>query len=58
MIVLYILIAILVLMLMIVIHELGHYIVGKKLGFKINEFSIGFGKVLWQKVNKRAKKFR
>ena len=56
MIVLYILIAILVLMLMIVIHELGHYIVGKKLGFKINEFSIGFGKVLWQKVNKTGEK--
>lgn len=56
MIVLYILIALLVLMLMIVIHELGHYIVGKKLGFKINEFSVGFGKVLWQKVNKTGEK--
>ncbi|MBR4406910.1 MAG: site-2 protease family protein [Clostridia bacterium] len=56
MIVLYILIALLVLMLMILIHELGHYIAGRCLGFKITEFSIGFGKAIWQKVNKRGEK--
>lgn len=56
MIVLYILIALLILMLMITIHELGHYLVGKKLGFKINEFSIGFGKAIWQKTNKTGEK--
>ena len=56
MIVLYILIALLVLMLMIVIHELGHYLVGRWLGFKITEFSVGFGKKLWQKTNKRGEK--
>jgi regulator of sigma E protease len=41
---------------MILIHELGHYIAGRILKFKINEFSIGFGKVLYQKVNKRGEK--
>lgn len=56
MVVLYILIALLVLMLMIVIHELGHYLVGRWLGFKITEFSVGFGKKLWQKTNKRGEK--
>ncbi|MBR5226963.1 MAG: site-2 protease family protein, partial [Clostridia bacterium] len=56
MIVVYILCALLVLMLMILIHELGHYIVGRKLGFKITEFSIGFGKAIWQKTNKRGEK--
>lgn len=50
--VLYVVIAIVVLLTMVLIHELGHYLVGKKLGFKITEFSIGFGKALWQKRNK------
>lgn len=48
----YILIAILVLLFMVLIHELGHYIAGKILKFKINEFSIGFGPKIFQKKNK------
>ena len=56
MIVLYILLAILVLLLMIMIHEFGHYVVGRALNFKITEFSIGFGKAIWQKTNKRGEK--
>lgn len=52
--ILYIFIAIVVLLTMVLIHELGHYIVGRKLGFKITEFSIGFGKALWQRKNKRG----
>lgn len=56
MIILYLFLAIIVLMFMVLIHELGHYLVGKKLGFKINEFSIGFGKILWQKVNSNGEK--
>ncbi|MBE7082091.1 MAG: hypothetical protein E7378_00205 [Clostridiales bacterium] len=54
--ILYVIIAIIVLLTMVLIHELGHYIVGRKLGFTILEFSIGFGKVLWQKTNKRGEK--
>ena len=34
--------AILILLVMITIHEFGHYIAGKLLGFRIDEFSIGF----------------
>ena len=49
---LYIIIALLVLLLMITIHEFGHFIVGKKLGFKINEFAIGFGKILLKHTTK------
>lgn len=52
----YILIAIAVLLLMVMIHELGHYTAGKILKFKINEFSVGFGKVLFQKTNKSGEK--
>lgn len=56
MIVVYVLLALLVLMLLIFIHELGHYLVGKKLGFKIEEFAIGFGKAIWQKQTKSGEK--
>ena len=48
----YILIAILVLLFMVLIHELGHYLAGKILKFKINEFSVGFGPKIVQKKNK------
>ena len=50
----YILIAILVLLFMVLIHELGHYIAGKMLKFKINEFSVGFGPKIFQKKNKQG----
>lgn len=53
----YILVAILIFLLMIMIHELGHYIAGRVLKFKINEFSIGFGKAIFSKTNKRGEKF-
>lgn len=56
MIVLYILLAIVVLLLMVLIHEFGHYVVGRALGFKITEFSVGFGKAIVQKTNKRGEK--
>lgn len=54
MIVLYILLAIVVLMLFVLVHELGHYVAGKIFKFKINEFSIGFGKAIFKKVNKKT----
>ncbi len=49
-----VLLAILILLVMITIHEFGHYIVGKLLNFKINEFSIGFGPALFKHRNKRT----
>lgn len=53
----FILIALLILMLMITIHEFGHYTAGKLLKFKINEFSIGFGKALYTKKKKNGEIF-
>ncbi len=53
----YILLAIVVLMIMIVIHELGHYTAGKLFKFKINEFSIGFGKALFSRKLKSGEVF-
>lgn len=54
MIVLYIILAIVVLMLLILVHELGHYVAGKIFKFKINEFSIGFGKTIFKRVSKKT----
>ena len=31
------------------IHEFGHFVVAKLLGFKVDAFSIGFGPALWKK---------
>ena len=56
MIVLYVLLALCVLLFMVLIHELGHYVVGRILKFKITEFSVGFGKALFQRTNKRGEK--
>jgi len=54
MIVLYILLAIVILLLMVLIHEFGHYIAGKILKFKITEFSIGFGFPIFSKTSKKT----
>jgi regulator of sigma E protease len=49
-----ILLAILILLAMVSIHEFGHYVAGKALGFKITEFSIGFGPALFKKRSKKS----
>lgn len=49
---LYILLALAVLLVLITVHELGHFIAGKIFGFKINEFAIGFGPKLYSRTNK------
>ena len=42
---------------LITIHEYGHYWVAKRNGVQVERFSIGFGKVLWRKVNKEGTEF-
>ena len=49
-----VLLAILILLAMITVHEFGHYIAGKTLKFKINEFAIGFGPKLFRRVSKKS----
>jgi membrane-associated protease RseP (regulator of RpoE activity) len=49
----FIIVAILALMLMIIIHESGHYLAGKMLKFRIDEFSIGFGPAIFKRRNKK-----
>ena len=38
-----ILVSLFIISIFIVVHEWGHYITGKKLGFQIDEFAIGMG---------------
>ena len=40
---------------LILIHEGGHCIVAKLCKVKVNEFAIGFGKIIWQKQGKETK---
>lgn len=54
---LYILLALVVLLVMITVHEFGHYCAGKIFGFKINEFSIGFGPALYKRTKKDGEVF-
>lgn len=53
----YIMLAVLVLLIMITVHEFGHYIVGKIFKFSISEFSIGFGPKIFQKKKKNGELF-
>jgi regulator of sigma E protease len=46
--------AIVILLVMVTIHEFGHYIAGKILNFKINEFSVGFGPAIFKKRSKKT----
>ena len=46
--------AIVILLAMVTIHEFGHYIAGKWLNFKINEFSVGFGPAIFKKRSKKS----
>lgn len=52
-----ILVGILLLSLIMILHELGHYLVGRRLGFKIEQFSLFMGPVLFERVNKDGVRF-
>ena len=53
----YVLLAVLVLLAMITVHEFGHFIAGKIFGFGIDEFAIGFGPKLFSKKKKNGEVF-
>ena len=52
-----ILVAILILLATITVHEFGHYVVGKIFKFKINEFAIGMGPALFKRNLKNGEVF-
>ncbi len=43
------LVAVLLFLLLVVIHEFGHFIAAKALGVRVNEFSVGFGPKIFKK---------
>ena len=45
----YILLSILVFGILIVVHELGHFLVAKACGVRVDEFAIGKGPAIWKK---------
>ena len=49
-----VLLAIVLLLAMVTVHEFGHYVAGKILGFKITEFSVGFGPAIFKKRRKKT----
>lgn len=51
----YILLALLGLSILVFIHELGHYLMAKKVGMRIQTFSIGFGKPIFSWVRNDVK---
>ena len=48
-------VAILVFLLLIIIHEFGHFIAAKLLGVRVNEFAVGFGPKLFSRQGKETK---
>src|SRR4030042_2814455 len=47
-----VLIFLIVLAIVVLVHELGHFVTAKKLGMKIYEFGIGFPPRIWSKKGK------
>ena len=41
--------SIFIFLIVVTLHELGHFLVAKKVGIKVNEFSIGLGPKLFQR---------
>ena len=46
------------LLIIIAVHEFGHYIVGRWTGIKADVFSLGFGPVLWSRHDKHGTKWQ
>ena len=49
---------ILVIVIIVTVHEYGHYIVGRWCGIHAEVFSIGFGKPIWSRVDKRGTRWQ
>lgn len=53
----YIVLSLVILLLMVLIHEAGHYSAAKILGFTVEEFSVGFGPKIFQRKRKNGELF-
>ena len=43
---------------LVTVHELGHYLVGRWFGVRAEAFSVGFGKELWGRTDKRGTRWK
>jgi len=43
---------------LVVLHELGHYLAGRLLGVRAEVFSVGMGKELWHRIDRRGTRWR
>lgn len=43
-----------VLSIVVIVHEWGHFIVARLCGVKVTHFSLGFGRVLWKRTDKKG----
>src|SRR5690606_41520636 len=55
---LYIVPFLLVLTFIVTIHELGHFLVARAFGVKIDRFSVGFGKTIVSRIDRRGTEWR
>ena len=46
------------LMIIVFVHEYGHYIVGRWSGIRADVFSVGFGPVVWSRVDRRGTRWQ
>ncbi|MCH5155969.1 MAG: site-2 protease family protein [Clostridiales bacterium] len=53
----FILLSIVILLVMVLIHELGHYTAAKVLGFTVEEFSVGFGPKIISRIRRNGERF-
>ena len=49
---------IVVIVIIVTVHEFGHYIIGRLCGIHAEVFSIGFGKPIWSRVDKRGTRWQ
>jgi regulator of sigma E protease len=42
---------------LVTVHEYGHYWVARRCGVKVLRFSVGFGKILWSRIDKNGTEF-
>lgn len=54
----YIFAFVLVLSLVVIIHEGGHFYVARLCGVQVTDFSIGFGKELWHRIDKKGTRWK
>jgi len=55
--ILYVLLAILMLGVLIMVHEFGHFAMARLCGIAVKEYSVGFGKLLWSRMSRKGTQF-